>query len=71
MTKLVHKNGKDLVINVEYSQLGSMLKAHGGEKVDSEGYSTLPGNTNNLVFKLQEYHSVLEQTGGQICKTHE
>lgn len=68
ITKLIHKDGRSLVINVEYSQLGSLMKAHGGEVIDSDGFSTLPGNTNNLVLKLQSYHTVLEKTKGQICK---
>jgi len=44
------------------------MKANGGEVIDSEGFSTLPGNTNNLVLKLPNYHFVLERTKGQICK---
>ena len=68
ITRLVHKDGRNLVINVEYSQLGALMKAHGGEVIDSDGFSTLPGNTNNLVLKLQNYHTVLERTKGQISE---
>lgn len=67
ITRLVGGDGKQLVINVQYNQVGPILKAHGGEKVDADGYSVLPGNTNILVFKLSNYHKVLEKTKGQIC----
>lgn len=67
ITRLIDKNGRELVINVEYNQLGALLKAEGGEKIDEHGYSVLPGNTNILVFKLKNYHDVLERTKGQIC----
>jgi UDP-sugar pyrophosphorylase len=30
ITRLVDKNGKELVINVEYNQLGALLKTYGG-----------------------------------------
>jgi UDP-sugar pyrophosphorylase len=61
-------SSKELVINVEYNQLDSLLKAKGdGADVKNEqGYSHFPGNTNTLVFKLPEYYEKLTQTGGVI-----
>ena len=48
-----------LTINVEYNQLHSLLVAkwnpNGDTCREGEHYSTFPGNTNTLVFKLEEY----------------
>lgn len=62
-------SSKEIVINVEYNQLDSLLKAKWNEKGDipnEKGYSFFPGNTNTLVFKLQEYVANLERTKGVI-----
>lgn len=62
-------SSKEIVINVEYNQLDSLLKAKwnkDGDVANSKGYSHFPGNTNTLVFKLAEYVANLERTKGVI-----
>ena len=59
----------EVVINVEYNQLDSLLIAKWNEKGDvpnERGYSFFPGNTNTLVFKLAEYVANLNRTKGVI-----
>lgn len=59
----------ELVINVEYNQLDSLLKSKWNEKGDianASGYSSFPGNTNTLVFKIPQYCENLQETGGVI-----
>lgn len=68
ITKLTNKDGKELVINVEYNQLSSMLKSMEGPTADKDGYSVLPGNTNGLIFELDRYIKVLEKTKGSISE---
>lgn len=60
---------KEVVINVEYNQLDSLLKAKwnkDGDTKNQDGYSHFPGNTNTLVFKIPEYCDNLDKTGGVI-----
>ena len=60
---------KEVVINVEYNQLDSLLKAKwnkDGDIKNENGYSYFPGNTNTLVFKIPEYCDNLDKTGGVI-----
>lgn len=60
---------KEIVINVEYNQLDPLLKSKwekGGDVANEQGFSYFPGNTNTLVFKLQEYVENLERTKGVI-----
>lgn len=60
---------KEIVINVEYNQLDSLLREKWNPKGDIKndiGYSYFPGNTNTLVFKIPEYYENLEKTGGVI-----
>ena len=60
---------KELVINVEYNQLDSLLKAKwnkNGDVKNDIGYSHFPGNTNTLVFKIPEYVENLTKTRGVI-----
>jgi len=69
--KLVSEDGSgdEIVINVEYNQLDSLLKAKWNENGDvsnDSGYSHFPGNTNTLVFKIPEYVENLTKTGGVI-----
>lgn len=59
ITKLTDKNGKELVVNVEYNQLSSMLKSMEGPISDKDGYLVLSGNTNGLIFDLDRYIKVL------------
>jgi len=60
---------KEIVINVEYNQLDSLLKEKWNKDGDIKndiGYSHFPGNTNTLVFKIPEYYENLTKTGGVI-----
>ena len=51
-----------LIINVEYNQLDPILRAtvspEGDVNDPKTGLSPFPGNTNNLVFKLEQYLKV-------------
>lgn len=63
------ESSEQLVINVEYNQLDSLLKAKWnpqGDIPNEKGYSSFPGNTNTLVFKIPEYVTNLTKTGGVI-----
>lgn len=45
----------ELVINVEYNQLDSLLRSKwnkDGDVPNETGYSQFPGNTNTLVFRI-------------------
>ena len=62
-------SSKEIVINVEYNQLDSLLKEKWnplGDVKNDIGYSHFPGNTNTLVFKIPEYYENLKKTGGVI-----
>lgn len=59
----------EIVINVEYNQLDSLLRAkwnRSGDIKNQLGYSHFPGNTNTLVFKIPEYYENLTRTDGII-----
>lgn len=63
------RNKSEIVVNVEYNQLDSVLKAKWNPKGDianEQGYSCFPGNTNTLVYKIKEYCQNLEKTKGVI-----
>ena len=69
--RLVNENdaSDELVINVEYNQLDSLLRQKwnkDGDVPNDQGYSQFPGNTNTLVFKIPEYVENLTRTGGVI-----
>ena len=68
--QLTHEQGeKSIVINVEYNQLDSLLRAgsSGGDTADAAtGYSPFPGNTNTFVVRLEPYESALRATGGAM-----
>lgn len=53
------KGEKELIINVEYNQISSVLTE---EPKNEQGYSLLPGNINGLIFSLNEYNNTLEKT---------
>ena len=62
-------SGEETVINVEYNQLDSLLKAKWnpeGDVANESGYSSFPGNTNTLVFKIPDYVNSLQGSGGII-----
>lgn len=60
---------KEIVINVEYNQLDSLLRQKwnkDGDVKNETGHSHFPGNTNTLVFNLPGYYKNLKRTGGVI-----
>lgn len=62
-------SGEEVVINVEYNQLDSLLKAKWnpeGDVANDQGFSSFPGNTNTLVFKIPDYVNSLQGSGGII-----
>jgi len=71
ITRLVNENdpSKEIVINVEYNQLDSLLTQKwnkNGDIKNEMGFSHFPGNTNTLVFKIPQYYENLKKTGGVI-----
>jgi len=69
ITRLSHKDGRSMVVNVEYNQLEPLLLATGhpeGDVNGPDGWSPYPGNTNELLFSLREYVSELQRTQGQV-----
>ena len=67
ITRLKHDDGvREITINVEYNQLDPLLRANapegevGGDVNDpATGFSPYPGNANNLIVALAEYHKTL------------
>lgn len=60
-------NNTSITINVEYNQLDPLLKAKYNPKGDvgnAEGISDFPGNTNVLLFRIEEYYEALKKTKG-------
>ncbi|KAG5612021.1 hypothetical protein H5410_023302 [Solanum commersonii] len=71
ITKLTHKDGRTMVINVEYNQLDPLLRASGypdGDVNSETGYSPFPGNINQLIFEIGPYLEELTKTGGAISE---
>lgn len=69
ITRLTHKDGRSMVINVEYNQLDPLLRASGypdGDVNNETGYSPFPGNINQLIFEIGPYLEELSKTGGAI-----
>ncbi|XP_019175123.1 PREDICTED: UDP-sugar pyrophosphorylase [Ipomoea nil] len=69
ITKLTHKDGRTMVINVEYNQLDPLLRASGHSDGDvncETGYSPFPGNINQLIIEIGPYIEELQKTGGAI-----
>ena len=69
ITRLVRPDGTSLTVNVEYNQLEPMLVASGfpeGDVNGPDGFSTFPGNINQLIFSIPPYVQVLEKTGGLV-----
>eukprot|EP00298_Acanthocystis_sp_HF-20_P001070 c11458_g1_i1.p1 GENE.c11458_g1_i1~~c11458_g1_i1.p1 ORF type:complete len:593 (+),score=248.73 c11458_g1_i1:805-2583(+) len=66
--KLVHSDGSNITINVEYNQLDPLLKAtgKGGDTADETGFSPFPGNINVLIFELGSYVKTLQRTNGMV-----
>ena len=65
--KLTNKDGNSITINVEYNQLDPLLKAKynpQGDVANKEGLSDFPGNSNVLLFRLDQYFETLKKTKG-------
>lgn len=58
---------KVMTVNVEYNQLGPMLKNTGsrkGDVADKSGYSPFPGNCNVFILEISTYCKILESSNG-------
>jgi len=69
ITLLKHEDGSELTINVEYNQLGPLLKSTGDKKGDvanESGFSPYPGNTNSFILDHDLYCTILEDSKGAI-----
>ena len=69
LCKLTNKEGKISYANVEYNQLDSLFKEKYNGKGDvpnENGFCDFPGNLNVLVFKLEPYLNILDETKGLV-----
>jgi len=69
IVNLKKKEGECVTMNVEYNQLGPLLKSNGmgGDTADpTTGFSPYPGNINVLLFELNAYSTALDNTGGNV-----
>uniref|UniRef100_A0A7S0YY33 UTP-monosaccharide-1-phosphate uridylyltransferase n=1 Tax=Hemiselmis tepida TaxID=464990 RepID=A0A7S0YY33_9CRYP len=70
--RLEHPDGRRYTVNVEYNQLDPLLRSSegfgGGDVAGESGYSPFPGNINILVFGLDRYQRVLQDTGGRMSE---
>jgi len=67
LTKLVHEDGREMTVNVEYNQLDPLLRATInplGDVNDPTGCSPYPGNINKLLFQIEPYVKTLNRTDG-------
>jgi len=57
-----------VTVAVEYNQLDALLKMTplGGDNADETGRSPYPGGINNIIFRLEDYRTALDQTGGVV-----
>jgi UDP-sugar pyrophosphorylase len=69
LCKLIDKEGKKSYANIEYNQLDSLFKEKYNGKGDvpnENGFCDFPGNLNVLVFKLDSYLRIIEESGGLV-----
>jgi len=70
ITKLVHTDGREMTINVEYNQLDPLLRStispEGDVNEAATGKSAFPGNINQLVFGMETYIRTLAETEGVL-----
>jgi UDP-sugar pyrophosphorylase len=69
ITRLRHRDGREVTINVEYNQLDPLLRATTqpeGDVNDESGFSPFPGNINQLLFKLDSYVQTLVESQGAV-----
>lgn len=68
ITRLVHADGRQMTINVEYNQLDPLLRntisPQGDVNEPTTGLSPFPGNINQLLFRMDPYVKVLNKTEG-------
>ncbi|MBF0489506.1 MAG: UTP--glucose-1-phosphate uridylyltransferase [Candidatus Omnitrophica bacterium] len=68
ITRMKNMDGRDQTINVEYNELGPLLKATvnpAGDVADPKtGKSPYPANLNVFIVENQGYHQKLNETGG-------
>jgi UDP-sugar pyrophosphorylase len=68
IVKLRNVDGKrSVTVNVEYNQLDPLLRANsysGGDTNGFNGFSPYPGNTNQLIFRMEPYCANLLATKG-------
>ena len=69
--KLVKDGGSSsMTLNVEYNQLDPLLRStvnpDGDVNDDSTGFSPYPGNINQLIFSIPDYHKQLQKTKGHV-----
>ena len=63
------KDGTSFVQNVEYNFVDSLLKYNyngKGDVANEKGLSDFPGNLNVLVFRIDSYLKILEETEGLV-----
>ena len=69
LCKLIDKDGKVSLANIEYNQLDSLFKEKyngKGDKPNKDGFSDFPGNLNVLVFNLGPYLNIIEESKGLV-----
>jgi UDP-sugar pyrophosphorylase len=69
LCKLTDKEGKKSYANIEYNQLDSLFKEKYNGKGDvpnENGFCDFPGNLNVLVFKLDTYLNIIEESQGLV-----
>ncbi|KAJ1410383.1 udp-n-acetylglucosamine diphosphorylase, partial [Ochromonadaceae sp. CCMP2298] len=68
LTKLVHEDGREMTVNVEYNQLDPLLRAtvspQGDVNDPATGCSPFPGNINQLLFQMDPYVRTLQESEG-------
>jgi UDP-sugar pyrophosphorylase len=72
IAKLIHKDGRQMTVNVEYNQLDPLLRATSSPAGDvndkATGMSIFPGNINHLLFSMEPYISTLNASHGAISE---
>lgn len=70
LARLVHTDGREMTVNVEYNQLDPLLRAtvspQGDVNDPRTGHSPYPGNINQLLFRLEPYLKTLNRTEGSM-----
>ena len=67
--RINRKDGTSVIQNVEYNLVNTLLKDNyngKGDIANESGFCDFPGNLNVLVFKLDPYLKILEETQGLV-----